>query len=267
MYIYIFKQNKRLLDLQDQYDKLNEDFRQYRVKSEMDLRQKANTLETVLYMYYVLYKQLKNTTLDIKVHEISKQTTEHELEEAEKKFSLLKDKNEQLKRKIQELENEKDEFENLVCEQKQIITKLRADAAQWRTQYNQANKEVQKHQVSDTIQEAREKDNFMRLEAEFNEFKRKTQKMKGEYDEKISFLERQVDLLKGGDGKPTTSPLSLAKTQEEYLKNLIIQYMSAGENDVRLHMENAIATVLRFTPEEIGLIRKRRASTAGWTMF
>lgn len=210
----------------------------------MDLRQKENTLET-----------LKNTTLDIQVHEISQKTTEHDLEEAEKKYTTLKDKNDQLKRKVQEIENEKDEFENLVSEQKQIISKLRADANQWRSQYHQANKEVQKHQVSDTIQEAKDKDNYMRLEAEYNEYKRKTFKMKGDLEEKIQFLEKQVDILKGGNGKPITSPLTIAKTQEEYLRNLIIQYMCTNQPDVKLPIENAIGAVMKFTPEEIGIIR------------
>ena len=48
-----------------------------------------------------------------------------------------------------------------------------------------------------------------------------------------------------------------------YLKNIILKYMAAdGEPETREHMEAAIATVLEFTPEDVQFIHRKRTASS-----
>ncbi|RHY35033.1 hypothetical protein DYB32_000446 [Aphanomyces invadans] len=58
---------------------------------------------------------------------------------------------------------------------------------------------------------------------------------------------------------------SHAPTTNEYLKNIVIKYMSTDQEEVKEHMEKAIATVLNFSPTEVKKIQdKRKGGAAGW---
>ncbi|CAN0413718.1 unnamed protein product, partial [Discosporangium mesarthrocarpum] len=51
----------------------------------------------------------------------------------------------------------------------------------------------------------------------------------------------------------------------EYLKNLMVKYLSTEEDEAREHMERAIASVLQFSEgERQALKEKRQAQTAAW---
>lgn len=55
--------------------------------------------------------------------------------------------------------------------------------------------------------------------------------------------------------------------QHEYLKNVVLQYMTTEDEDLRARMESAVAAVLHFSPAECeALAEKRRkaAQGAGW---
>jgi hypothetical protein len=57
-------------------------------------------------------------------------------------------------------------------------------------------------------------------------------------------------------------------TNHEYLKNVVIKYMSTDQDDVKERMEAAIATVLNFTSLELQQIQEKRKQLqqqhAGW---
>ncbi len=49
-----------------------------------------------------------------------------------------------------------------------------------------------------------------------------------------------------------------------YLRNIVLKYMSEPlDENSREHIEAAIATVLRFTPEEIERVKSQRSSLLG----
>ena len=50
----------------------------------------------------------------------------------------------------------------------------------------------------------------------------------------------------------------------EYLKNTIIQYMATEQVEVKEHMEAAIATVLQFTHQDMQFLKQRRDDGQGW---
>ena len=50
----------------------------------------------------------------------------------------------------------------------------------------------------------------------------------------------------------------------EYLKNTIIQYMATDQVEVKEHMEAAIATVLQFTNQDVDFLKARREAGEGW---
>jgi hypothetical protein len=51
-----------------------------------------------------------------------------------------------------------------------------------------------------------------------------------------------------------------------YLKNLMVNYLTA-DPEVRDHMEKAIGTVLKFTPNDIAIIEKKKTDDASWGLF
>ncbi len=48
-----------------------------------------------------------------------------------------------------------------------------------------------------------------------------------------------------------------------YLKNLMVSYMCA-DSAVREHMEGAIGTILKFTPDDVAKIEQKRAENDRW---
>ncbi|GLE02063.1 hypothetical protein PINS_up010901 [Pythium insidiosum] len=53
-------------------------------------------------------------------------------------------------------------------------------------------------------------------------------------------------------------------TTNEYLKNIVYKYMTTEQDEAREHMEKAIATVLNFSPSEVNAVQERRKAQAGW---
>merc|ERR1711865_74582 len=51
-----------------------------------------------------------------------------------------------------------------------------------------------------------------------------------------------------------------------YLKNLMVNYLTA-DPEVRDHMEVAIGTVLKFTPDDIAAIGQKKEAEASWGIF
>ncbi|RHY03584.1 hypothetical protein DYB25_006036, partial [Aphanomyces astaci] len=62
---------------------------------------------------------------------------------------------------------------------------------------------------------------------------------------------------------------SHAPTTNEYLKNIVIKYMSTDQDEVKEHMEKAIATVLNFSSAEVKHIQDKRKGGAagGWGLW
>ena len=65
----------------------------------------------------------------------------------------------------------------------------------------------------------------------------------------------------GGGGAPRVLPKN---PTTEYLKNTIIQYMATDQVEVKEHMEAAIATVLQFTGDDIQFLKQRRDDAQGY---
>jgi len=63
----------------------------------------------------------------------------------------------------------------------------------------------------------------------------------------------------GGERVPNTSaPLSEAKHQ--YIRHMLLQYLSCKEAEVKLHIENALLAIFRYTEAEKALIEERKKS-------
>lgn len=55
--------------------------------------------------------------------------------------------------------------------------------------------------------------------------------------------------------------------QHEYLKNVVLQYMTTEDEDLRARMESAVAAVLHFSPAECEALAEKRRNAAqggGW---
>jgi hypothetical protein len=63
----------------------------------------------------------------------------------------------------------------------------------------------------------------------------------------------------GGERVPNVSaPLSEAKHQ--YIRHMLLQYLSCKEAEVKLHIENALLAIFRYTEAERALIEERKKS-------
>lgn len=51
-----------------------------------------------------------------------------------------------------------------------------------------------------------------------------------------------------------------------YLKNLMVNYLTT-DPEVRDHMETAIGTVLKFTPNDIAAIEKKKTDDGSWGAY
>merc|ERR1712028_102702 len=79
-----------------------------------------------------------------------------------------------------------------------------------------------------------------------------------------------------GGGKSAADMMVLQMSQQNsgveedsklgYLKNLMVNYLTA-DPEVRDHMQIAIGTVLKFTPDDIAAIGQKKEAEASWGIF
>lgn len=55
---------------------------------------------------------------------------------------------------------------------------------------------------------------------------------------------------------------TLGESKHQYIRHMILQYLSCKEPEVKLHIENALLAIFRFTEAEKSLIQERKDSEA-----
>jgi hypothetical protein len=247
-------------DAEKQVSSITEEFRRFRVKSEMTRKQMDAQI-----------RELQSSNVEVAKRRIEGKDVEKELEVARTEHSQL----ERMRAAMARQEAQWKEAYDLLLKENEALKSTGSDAllaSQWRQRYEVCLKE--KEEAMNKLKMAEQK--FSRPESE------------GKYEMKYRDLKESFRLYRkkakeifeaqntnggtdgGGDVGPSEMMLKISQRSNEdsklsYLKNLMVNYLTS-DPDVREHMEVAIGTVLQFTPDEIAKIESKKAE-GGWGIF
>jgi hypothetical protein len=66
----------------------------------------------------------------------------------------------------------------------------------------------------------------------------------------------------GAMASPSAVSTGLESSKLEYIKQMLYQYLTCRDGDVKAHMETAIEAIFRFTPRERLAIEERRRESS-----
>lgn len=230
--------------------RVTEDFRRFRVRSELDKKQK----ETYI-------RELQNTNVQTTKRRIEGFDIENELEQARTDREQL----ERLRIEIAEQENQWKESYDMLLAENNVLKSSGSEAllaSQWRQRYETCLAE--KEALVKRVKEKDEINDELRhnQEADYGTYEMKYRDLKESFRLYRKKAKEIFEAQQHGDAMPSQL-LSMADKSTEgsklsYLRNLMVNYLSSDEV-VRSHMEVAIGTVLQFTPEEVAKIEKSKA--------
>ena len=96
-----------------------------------------------------------------------------------------------------------------------------------------------------------------KLQREFAKYREQALRLLKSKSEALTQLKARVAELEGGEGGAAQSGLRdmddvlLTASGAEYLRNVLVRYMACSDDGMKRTLEATIATIMRFTPEEI----------------
>ncbi len=102
-----------------------------------------------------------------------------------------------------------------------------------------------------------------KLQREFAKYREQALRLLTAKTETVKQLKARVAELEGGSQGPKhgindVEDTLLTASGAEYLRNVLVQYMAASDEGMKRTLEATVATVMRFTPEEIRSIQDAR---------
>ncbi|ETV76843.1 hypothetical protein, variant [Aphanomyces astaci] len=261
------------LDLSDELERVQEEFRRYRVRSEITRKQKEAEL-----------RKISASALTKQTEQIGGMDLQQELQAARvqvRRFSQLQTSAEERERELQ------DKYDKLAREHAKLSGAMGETvlAMEWRARYEQAvaDKAALEQQVvmaassSDSSRHVLDVDisgnDVAKLKMEFALYRKRAMQVVDLKDKELQTCRipgtaglRRMSSSNSLNGFETSSH---APTTNEYLKNIVIKYMSTDQDEVKEHMEKAIATVLNFSSAEVKHIQDKRKGGAagGWGLW
>ncbi|DAZ97199.1 TPA: hypothetical protein N0F65_003830, partial [Lagenidium giganteum] len=283
-------------DLKEEIDRVQEEFRRYRVRAEITRKQKDAEL-----------RKMSFSAMTRQAEQISETDLTAELQSARAQIRrLTKDQAE-----AEERESEwRRKFEKLMKDYEKISGTMGETilAMEWRERYEQAVRE--KEDLEAKMNEMKllvdnhggggGSSDLQALRHEFAAYRQRALNAVEQKERELHEVQAQYQEHNGGggsgsnsrtaslrdavlartsagtnrgigNGAPSLSRMSSssslggfetpnATTQNEYLKNIVYKYMITDQAEGKEHMEKAIATVLNFTPAELTAIQPRTAT-------
>jgi hypothetical protein len=255
--------------------KITEDFRRFRVKSEM-ARKQADTqirdlqssnvesakkriagqdvvsLKWARYMQYLVIHGNKVAYTRLL------RLQQKELEQARSEYSRL----ERMRIELSQQESQwKEAYDLLLLENKKLKSSGSEAllASQWRQRYETCLNEKNDLESKLKMKAQKAEDTDGKYEVKYRDLKESFRLYRKKAKE--IFVAQQS----GAQGAPmmNVDVTSSENSKLSYLKNLMVNYLTS-DLDVREHMEGAIGTVLRFTPEDIAKIEAKKAESDYW---
>jgi GRIP domain len=260
-------------DAQKQVNAITEEYRRFRVKSEMTRKQMDAQI-----------RELQSTQVESAKRRIEGQEVEKELEAARTEHSQL----ERMRGEMSRQEAQWKEAYDLLLKENEALKSSGSEAllaSQWRQRYETCLKEKEdaENKCKMTEQRAVAAASGDEYEMKYRDLKESFRLYRKKAKE---IFEAQQQNSGGanfvGDGssgnKPIPPPLSpnammmkiSSNSNDEsklsYLKNLMVNYLTA-EPEIKEHMETAIGTVLQFTPDDLSRIKQKKEYDASWGLF
>jgi hypothetical protein len=232
--------------------KLTDDFRRFRVKAELARNQQEAQI-----------REMQSLNAQSAAQRIVGNDMQQELEQARMVGTRL----EQIKRELVAQEAHwKEAYDVLLAEN----TALKSSgseallASQWRHRYETTLQE--KADLESQLKTAQSKlthGNNNKYEAKYRDLKESFQLYRKKAKEIFETQERGGIVSPPGMASFAMNDASSAEAKISYLKNLMVNYLSSDAT-VRDHMETAIGTILRFSPDDLEKIEKRKAANETW---
>ncbi|KAF0740258.1 hypothetical protein Ae201684_004259 [Aphanomyces euteiches] len=254
-------------ELSDELERVQEEFRRYRVRSEITRKQKEAEL-----------RKLSATTLAKQTEQLGGIDLQQELQAARmqvRRFSQLQtaaeEREREWKEKYEKLERDYSKLSGAMGE-----TVL---AMEWRSRYEQAVQEkaaLEQRLNDDSFNLANDLDggnDLAKVKMEFALYRKRAMQVVEQKEKELQQARAAAPSGFSSAGlRRMSSSNSLngfetsvhAPTTNEYLKNIVMKYMSTDQEEVKEHMEKAIATVLNFSAVELQHIQDKRKSHSGW---
>ncbi|TMW69323.1 hypothetical protein Poli38472_001479 [Pythium oligandrum] len=282
-----FEVERMKKDLKEEIDRVQEEFRRYRVRAEITRKQKDAEIRKMSANAVARQaEQISETDLSgelqsarAQIRRLSKQQAETEEREAE------------WRRKFEKLMKDYEKLSGTMGE-----TVL---ATEWRERYEQAVREREDterkmEELRSALASTNMNVDLQSLRQEFAQYRRRAMNAVDQKDRELHEIQSQyyengsanssrTGSLKDFGGPPRSSngngPRPLRRmssnnslgglevpnvtTTNEYLKNIVYKYMTTEQDEAKEHMEKAIATVLNFTPAESQAVQEKRRAQAG----
>ncbi|CAI5740702.1 unnamed protein product [Peronospora destructor] len=270
--------------LKEEIDRVQEEFRRYRVRSEITRKQKDAEIRKI--SANVMAKQTEQmleTDVAAGLH-----SSKAQIRRLTKAQAEAEERESTLRRKFEKLMKDYEKLSGTMGE-----TVL---AMEWRERYEQSARE--KEELERKLEELslvtngafdenndRGKGDLQSLRQEFAQYRKSAlnaveQKEKKLHDIQaryhdnggesgnVSRTNSSKDMLVRRTSLESNSSLAGFETPNstktnEYLKNIVFKYMSSDQDEAKEHMEKAIATVLKFTPAQVASIQEKRKQQ-GW---
>jgi hypothetical protein len=240
-------------DTASQVSVISEEFRRFRVRSELARKQADAHL-----------RELQNNNMQSATRRIEGQDLQEELEQARSAGNQV----EQLRRELAAQEAHwKEAYETLLAENNSLKSSG-SDAllaSQWRQRYEQCVQEkdlLKSHLEGQTKKAGGAEDS--KYEMKYRDLKESFRLYRKKAKEIFEAQQRGESANLGSvEGALQITDKSSADAKLSYLRNLMVNYFTTDE-DKKDNMESAIGTVLQFTPGEIAKIAKKRAENDSW---
>ncbi|KAE9321659.1 hypothetical protein PR003_g17416 [Phytophthora rubi] len=271
--------------LKEEIDRVQEEFRRYRVRSEITRKQKDAEI-----------RKMSANAMAKQTEQISETDLSGELQSSKAQIRRL------TKAQAEAEERESDwrrKFEKLMKDYEKLSGTMGETvlAMEWRERYEQSVREKQelekkmeelKLMTSGAFGNSTDSGNgdLQSLRQVFAQYRKRALNAVEQKEKELNDMQAHYHENGGGSSNASrtnsfkevrvrrmsmesNSSLSGFETPNatktnEYLKNIVYKYMASDQDEAKEHMEKAIATVLNFTPAEVASIQEKRKQQQGW---
>jgi hypothetical protein len=252
-------------DLQAAEDGMAEaraDFRRYRVRAELTIRQKDQALRAA--------RAELEQRFGENVRAIAGTDVAGDLRRAQAEAECLRQESDAAKRKLEESADRAGELVRKNAELSSALEAAQSASADWRQKFEQKAHEERERAARGAVADARAGGQAARLQAEFDSYKQRASALLHDREAALQAALRQLQDAAGGGGKsggPAGGGGEAARgtTKDRYLRNVVLRYMSSSDHSEKKRIEIAVSQILGFTDAERAGVEARRARDASWT--
>ncbi|KNB46140.1 hypothetical protein JH06_2185 [Blastocystis sp. subtype 4] len=230
-----------LVSLQQSYEKLEEEYKKYRVDMDTDV---------MLWNKNSQIDSLKSTNTDIPMFTTtSAPQSQDDVESLRIQRQAMKEKNVKLSRQVESLRLDVEELTLKTEDDKRKLDLLKTECDEWRRKYKEEVKKKQTQMVDTEMSAVSDKETIESLKQELDYLRSKNEQM-------------MVLVRKSQDGRPPSLRMGsisdgneTPRSVEGDINSNDILTKNVWDKSSRNHMQTAIMTIFQFTPEEVMEIR------------